>query len=122
MAGPVNRGTGSSGQQQRGQESSAGGMMESVKDKAQEMASTVASRAEDAWDSARQGAQQMTSSAASTAEDAWQGVETFFRRYPVPMFFAGIGLGFLLAKAFDNLSTDMTSRMSDASNRWGGRP
>jgi hypothetical protein len=55
----------------------------------------------------------------SGAENAWENVSAFFNRYGFPMFLAGIGLGFLLARVFDNMSTDMTKRMSESSqNRY----
>jgi len=109
MAGASDRGPGSS-QQPMGQQGSAGGVLETAREKAQEFASTVAGKAGEAWDSTRQGAQQV----ATTAEDAWETVNTFFRRYPVPMFFVGLGLGFLIARAMGGLTTDMTGRMSRA--------
>jgi hypothetical protein len=122
MAGAGNRGT-SFGQQQgygqghgQGHESSSG-TLGNIQEKAQEFASSVAGRAGEAWDSTRHGAQQVASRVADTAGESWDSVAQFFGRYPVPMFLAGIGLGFLLAKAFDNLSGDMTSRMSSSSNR-----
>jgi|SRR3954469_8791688 len=112
MANPVNRGTGFP-QQGQGQEA-AGGVMSTVKEKAQEFMSTAGGRAGDAWESTRQGAQQMASHMADTAGESWDSVSQFFNRYPVPMFLAGIGLGFLVSKALDNLSGDMTRRMSYA--------
>jgi len=118
MAGAGNRGTNFGQQQGQGQgHESTGGVMGNIQEKAQDFASSVAGRAGDAWDTTRQGAQQFASRAADTAAESWDSVAQFFSRYPVPMFLAGIGLGFLLAKAFDNLSPDMTSRMSYASNR-----
>jgi len=79
-------------------------MAGAVKDKAQQMASSVADVAEEAWDSTRQGVQQAASSAANTAGEAWDSLTTCMRRYPLAVFFTGIGLGFVLAKALDNLS------------------
>ena len=123
MAGPTNQGAGFS-EQQRRQESSGSGAMSTVKDKAQEAMDTArekaqefAARAGDAWDSTRQSAQQMASRVAGEAENAWDSASDFMRRYPIPTFLVGVGLGFLLAQAFRNLSTDMTRRMSYASER-----
>jgi hypothetical protein len=129
MADKFNRGSSFSGQHPQassGQgitstvpqgQSAAGGLMENVKDKAQELASQVADRAEEAWDSTRQHAQQWAGAAAHGAEEAWMSASDFFRRYPVPMFFAGMALGFLVARCLDNMSADMTARMSGSSNR-----
>jgi hypothetical protein len=89
MASAVNRGFAAQPQ------SSSGGVLQDAREKVQEIVSTVSDTAEEAWDSASR----------------------FFRNYSIPLFFAGIGLGFLLAKALDNWSTDMTSRMSQFSNR-----
>jgi hypothetical protein len=91
--------------------------MEAATEKVQEMASSVASQAEQAWESTRRGVQDMSSGIASGAEDAWESVSGFMSRYPVPMFFVGIGVGFLLARAFDTMPTNMTRHMSDYSAR-----
>lgn len=103
--------------QGRSEESSAAGMMGAVKDRVKDLASGVAQKAEDAWDSTREHVSDWTSSAGRGVETAWDNVNGFFRRYPVPMFLAGIGLGFLLAKALSSSSTNMTRRMSDYSSR-----
>ena len=54
---------------------------------------------------------------AGQAQDAWQSVSQFCSRYPIPVFFAGVGLGFLLARALDRWPDNMASRMSQASAR-----
>jgi hypothetical protein len=120
MAGKGDREERFSGQQQGswGQQPPAGGATGSLQEKAGELAATVAGRAGDAWDTTTSRAREYASTAATGAEDAWNAVSGFFGRYPLPMFLVGIGLGFLLAKALDNLSTDMTARMSQASDRW----
>jgi hypothetical protein len=89
--------------------------METAKERAQELASNVASQAEEAWDTTKQRAEQFASTVATTAEDAWENVNAFFRRYAFPMFFVGIGLGFLLARAFANMSSDIPERMAQSS-------
>jgi ElaB/YqjD/DUF883 family membrane-anchored ribosome-binding protein len=105
MANPGNRGVFS--EQQRGHEAGRGGnrpeeqaagMMGTVKDKASELASNVASTAEQAWDATRETAQNVASTVASTAEDAWDSMSSFMRRYPIATFCIGAGFGFLLAE------------------------
>jgi hypothetical protein len=82
-------------------EGGVAGVVESVKEKAQDLASGVASRAGDAWDSARQGAQQAYAAVADTAGDAFGEVTGFMRRYPMATLLVGFGLGFLAAQAFN---------------------
>jgi len=113
MAGAVDRGSGFA-ERQAGQQTSAGGVLETARDKAQELASSAATKAEEAWDRTRQGAQELASHVAGTAEEAWVSVHTFFRRYPVTMFCVGLGLGFLIARALEAMPNDMTQRMSRA--------
>ena len=106
----------SQGGQERRSEEAAGGMMGAVKDRVRDMASNVADKAGEAWDSTREHVSDWASTAGQGVQSAWQGIDGFFRRYPIPMFFAGIGLGFLLAKALSNTgSSSMTRRMSDYS-------
>lgn len=111
MANTGNRGMGGFTEQQRGQESGRGqtstgtrheeqGVMGTIKDKASDLASGVASTAEQAWETTRQTAQNVASTVASTAEDAWDSVNGFMRRYPMATFFIGLGFGFLLAEMF----------------------
>jgi ElaB/YqjD/DUF883 family membrane-anchored ribosome-binding protein len=94
-------GTGTAGGTHR--QEPGGGVME----KAQEMASTVASKAGDAWESTKQGAQQAASAVADTAQDAWEQVTSFMRRYPAATLCVGLGLGFLLARLFSGSSMGM---------------
>jgi hypothetical protein len=90
MANPVNRGFGIPQGQSTGSD-----VLRTAKDKVQEFASNVSEQAEEAWDS----------------------VARFFRRNSIPLFFAGIGLGFLLAKALENWPSNLTSRMSESNLR-----
>jgi ElaB/YqjD/DUF883 family membrane-anchored ribosome-binding protein len=101
MANPGNRGVNFPEQQGRtgtqgGTRQEGGGVMESLKEKASDVASTVASTAEGAWDATKHAAQ----SVASTAEDAWDSVNSFMRRYPMATFCIGAGFGFLVAQLF----------------------
>lgn len=111
MAGPVNRGFGPSeslrgqeagrpGLSTGGQAGSAAGIMGTMKDKAQEFASSVASTAEEAWDSTRHMAEDVASTVATTTEDAWDSMVGCMRRWPLSSFAAGIALGVLLTLAF----------------------
>jgi ElaB/YqjD/DUF883 family membrane-anchored ribosome-binding protein len=75
-------------------------MATGVKEKAQELASTVTSRAEEAWETTRHAAQQAASRVAGTAEDAWEQTAAFMRRYPAVTLFVGIGIGCLLSQLF----------------------
>jgi hypothetical protein len=90
------RGPGETSRLGPGREAEAGGTLGAIQEKAQEMASSVAERAQGAWDSTRQTA----SSVAETAGDAWDEVIGFMRRYPAATFFAGMAVGCLLATAW----------------------
>lgn len=99
--------------------SSASGMAGGLKEKAQDLASTVASSAEDAWDTTRQGVQQAVTAVASTAEDAWTNVADFMRRYPLATFCLGLGLGILLTRAFEwSPSMSWSRRQLEHPGRW----
>ncbi len=83
------------------QESGLGGMVGTMKEKAQDFASDVASRAGDTWESARQGAQQAASAVADSAQDTFFGVRDFLGRYPFATLCAGFFVGFLCSRACD---------------------
>jgi hypothetical protein len=76
--------------------------MGTLKEKAQDVASSVSGAAGDAWDSTRHMAENVASSVATGAEEAWDSVVSCMRRYPLASFGAGVGLGFLLALALRN--------------------
>jgi len=71
-------------------------------EKAQDIASSVASTAEEAWESARQGVGQAASTVATTASDSWDEITRFMRRYPMATLCAGVGLGFVLSRLFED--------------------
>lgn len=116
MAGPGNRGmnfpqqqgrsdtgrqmssTGGQGGHQGGQtgQSTAEGVLGTIKETAQDWASSAAETAGSAWEATRHGAQQF----ASQAGDVWDDFGGLIRRYPVPALLIGVGIGFLLAQAF----------------------
>jgi hypothetical protein len=87
------------GVQQRGEES--GGVMQSVQETAQEAASSAASTAEQAWDATSRGARQAASAVAETARSGWSDLRACMSRYPFGVFFAGIGVGALMALALE---------------------
>jgi ElaB/YqjD/DUF883 family membrane-anchored ribosome-binding protein len=105
----------------RADEGGVSGMATAVKDKAQDVASAVASTAEDAWDSTREGVQQAASAVAHTAGDAWGEVTGLMRRYPFGTLCVGIGVGFLLSRLledrgvrdFRRLGSDLYDRVRD---------
>jgi hypothetical protein len=110
MVGPVNRGFGTLEQGQPAQEAKgtkggkqestgAAGVVETVKEKAQDLASGAATTAEEMWDSTRHGVQRAYSAVADTAGEALEGVTDFMRRYPFATLMIGFGLGFLAAQA-----------------------
>jgi ElaB/YqjD/DUF883 family membrane-anchored ribosome-binding protein len=78
----------------------AGSVMEGLKEKAQDVASTAATKAEEALDTAQQGARQAASYVGRQAETAWEGLTDCMSRYPVATFVVGIGLGIFLGRAF----------------------
>jgi ElaB/YqjD/DUF883 family membrane-anchored ribosome-binding protein len=105
MVGPVNRGFGSleQGQEAKGrsarpESTGMAGVVESVKEKAQDIASSAATQAEQAWESTRQGVQRAYSAVADTAGDAFAELTQFMRRYPLATLLVGFGLGFLAAQ------------------------
>ena len=109
--------TGGGGGGSRTQEAS-GGILGTVTEKAQEMASSVGSAVEGAWESTREGVQSAASTVASTAENAWDEVNAFMRRYPMACFGIGFGLGFLVAQCLRSDSGLRSYLPSD----WRGHP
>jgi ElaB/YqjD/DUF883 family membrane-anchored ribosome-binding protein len=86
-------------------EGTVGGMASAVKDKVEDVASSVASTAEEAWDSTREGVQRAASTVAHTAGDAWEDVTGLMRRYPFGTLCVGIGIGFLLSRLVEDRGT-----------------
>ncbi len=105
MATPGERGYGFQSQQ------SPEGVLETVKDKAQELASTAAARAQDAWESTKQGTQQAASAVATRAEDAWDRMTNCMSRYPLATLLTGLGLGFALAALVRELARPTSSML-----------
>jgi hypothetical protein len=98
---------GQGGQQShRANEGTLGEVASGVRDRAEDVASSVASTAGQAWDSTRQAA----SAVADTAGDAWGELTGLMRRYPFGTLFVGIGLGFVLSRIIENQGTDQIRR------------
>jgi ElaB/YqjD/DUF883 family membrane-anchored ribosome-binding protein len=85
---------GDQGKQGGGQEAGSG-IMESVREGAESIASSVSSAAGQAWDTTRDGAQQV----AQYAESAWDSTNDFMRRYPLVTLGIGICMGVSLTLA-----------------------
>ncbi len=98
MADRTNQGGGVA-ERQRGWQEPAGGVLGNVAGKAQDLASGVASAAEQAWDGTTGGVQYAASAVAHSAEDAWDSVRGCMSRYPFATFFAGVGIGALAMMA-----------------------
>ncbi len=99
---------------------SVGEMASAVKDKAQDIASSVAETAGDAWDGTREQVQRAAGAVADTAGDAWGEVTGLMRRYPFGTLFVGIGVGFVLAQILQprtdslrRMGSDVVDRMRD---------
>lgn len=116
MADTMNRGFSNTGQQPRhagspggtshagGQQEAASGVLGSVVEGAQNVASTVGHAAGQAWDSTRQYASQAGSAVADVAENAFDSATTFMRRNPLATLGIGFGLGFLVCLALSHRS------------------
>ena len=87
------------------------GMMGTIKDRAQDLASAMSTTAEKAWDSTREGASQawdttrqqageMCSRASARTEEVIDSMTTFVKRHPISSLLFALGLGFVLAGAF----------------------
>jgi hypothetical protein len=98
-----NRGT-SLPEQQQGHE--PGGALETVKEKARDLASgaagvagqvagTVRDTARQAWE----GTKHMAAAAAETVEEGYEGFNSLIRRYPTSSVLIALGVGFLLGQA-----------------------
>ncbi len=92
-------------------EGTASGLASAVKNKVEDVGSSVASTAEEAWDSTRHAA----SAVAHTASDAWGEVTGLMRRYPFGTLFVGIGFGLLLSRLLEDrareYASDLASRL-----------
>jgi ElaB/YqjD/DUF883 family membrane-anchored ribosome-binding protein len=111
MADTLNRGLSNTGQQPRhagqgGRQEEASGVLGSVVEGAQNVASsvgsTVAGAAGQAWDTTRNVASSVGSTVADYAETAYDSTTNFMRRYPFATLAIGFGLGFLVCMAFQS--------------------
>jgi ElaB/YqjD/DUF883 family membrane-anchored ribosome-binding protein len=98
-------GQGKQGQEKEGQvkqgQGGVAGVLDTVRDQAQEVASRVGESAEQAWDSTRQGVQQMAGRVSETAGDAFGSLRGSMARYPFATLAVGFGLGMLVMMALD---------------------
>jgi hypothetical protein len=78
-----------------------GDTMESLKETAQNLASSGSEMAQQAWESTKHGAQRLGSTLVSSSEDAWQNVSSFFSRHPVSSILFLVSMGFLFASAWE---------------------
>jgi hypothetical protein len=111
MASASNQGFAGGQRPNRADEGTLGGAASAVRDKVEDVASSVASTAEGAWDSTRQAA----SAVANTAGDAWGELTGLMRRYPFATFFLGVGCGVVLYR----LMEDRAARDLRDLARWG---
>jgi hypothetical protein len=99
------KGLGASAQEAAGQ----------IREKAQDVASGVASRLGDAWESTRQGVREGGEWVADTAGDFWNSLSGVIRRYPVASCAIAFGVGCLFTSLLSMSSfrsEDMPRRMS----------
>lgn len=68
-----------------------------LQDRAAQMASAVAATAEKTWDRARESMGDLPNEVGGKAQQLWSSMISCMRRYPLAVFFTGIGLGMVLA-------------------------
>jgi hypothetical protein len=100
MADPINRGVNFPEQTKQ----AVLGTVGEIKDKAQDMASSVATTAQKAWDSTREQVENVASQIGDKAEEAVENVTGFIRRYPVASVLGGFFLGYFAACALGGMS------------------
>ncbi len=76
--------------------SGAAGVASQVKEKVQEFGSSVAHGAQRAWEGTRDQAREWAHEGAEMAENAWEGLGDLIRRHPVPSLLIALGVGFVL--------------------------
>jgi ElaB/YqjD/DUF883 family membrane-anchored ribosome-binding protein len=118
-------GTSSHSEEQKGLREKAQEMASSVSEtagqmteKAREYASGIAGQAQETWRSAREGLQEGYSAVAERAGDLWGDTTELIRRYPLAALGIAFGLGCLAGCALNLMprSDDMTRRMSRSSS------
>jgi len=97
--------------------STVGEAAEHMKGRAREFASSLAGQAGETWRSTREGVQEGISSVTHRAEDLWGDVTGMIRRYPVASVAVAFGLGCLVSCALFTMprTDDMARRMSRSS-------
>jgi hypothetical protein len=97
---------GPAGQQQRTGEGTVGEAASAVREKVGDVASSVASTAEEAWDRTRRAA----TSVAETAGTAWDDLTGLMSRYPFATLFVGIGVGICVSRLIEGRASDRIRR------------
>jgi hypothetical protein len=112
-AGDRGRGAGTTPRTAGASTGGVAGAAGAVQEAGQQFASATARKAGQAWDEAGRQAQQLAASAGDTLGD----FSRFAGRYPLAVFLAGVGIGFLLARTLERWPDDIPRRMSEASYR-----
>jgi hypothetical protein len=81
-----------------GKEGSSGDVLGGVQDRAKQLASAVATTAEQTWDRTKNRLGDVTGKVGTTVEDLWATMIGCMRRYPLAVFFTGIGLGVVISE------------------------
>jgi hypothetical protein len=93
-----------------GMASTASEMAGQVKNKAQELGARAVETAEEAWETTREGAQQLASKVASQADDFFEDTTALIRRYPLASLCCAFCLGFLVAKGVGAMMSNTRNR------------
>lgn len=81
-----------------GGEGSTSDALGGVQDRAKQLAAAVATTAEQTWDRTKNRLTDITGDVGTTVEDLWATMIGCMRRYPLAVFFTGIGLGVVISE------------------------
>ena len=81
-----------------GKEGSTGDVLGGIQDRAKQLASAVATTAEQTWDRTKNRLGDVAGEVGTTVEDLWAAMIGCMRRYPLAVFFTGIGLGVVISE------------------------
>jgi hypothetical protein len=90
--------------------STVGELAGTVKERAEQLTSSAATTAREAWEATREQAQRFASTASTGVEDAWDTMRTFVRQHPYAALAGAFGLG-LVCVGLCNLTTHERGRM-----------
>jgi hypothetical protein len=82
----------------------AAGAWEATRDTTRQWAGTAADKAGQAWDTTRTEAQHLASVTADRAEDAFEWSTSCMRRHPYAMLLTMFGVGFLMGQTFRRMA------------------